>query len=408
MLGRSSSIPLFRVAGINVGANWTWLLAFLYLIVVLTGDYQVMLGEGSINASFAFGVAASALFFLSIIVHEFGHAIVARRNGIGILGIELWMLGGLASLDRDPATPGVEFRVAAAGPLMTLVVALLSLGGAFMIDAGQARDALGFVARPGDDPWLSTLAWLGLVNLFLLAFNLIPAYPLDGGRMARATVWKLTGDRQKATVVAGTLGRAFGWLLIAYGVFLLAATNATVGGMMFVFMGFMLSQSARASIAGGGVYEEALHMTVADVMDREPVVVPGSASVERALNEFFWRYHWPWFPVTNDESKFLGLVEQKQVDDVPEAERPTRLVSQLVDLKEGLRNAVDQDMPLTALLADEQLQGAGALMVTDNDGVLRGVLTLDHARRAFSKALGTAAPKQDESAPAAPDQADRT
>jgi Zn-dependent protease len=376
-----------RIAGIDVGANWTWLIALGYLVLVLSGDYKVMLGADRQEAAFAFAVGVSLLFFASIVLHELGHAIVARRNGIGILGIELWMLGGLASFDRDTDSPGVEFRVSAAGPLVTGLVAAACLGAAFAWDADGAREALSFVSEPGADPWLASLTWLGLVNGVLLAFNLVPAYPLDGGRILRAVAWKVTGDRRRATLFAGHLGRVFGWLLIGYGLLLLFSGNGSLAGVFFVFMGMMLTQSARGAIAGGGRFHEALELTVADVMDRDPVAVPSTASVARALDEFFWRYRWPWFPVVDPAGHFVGLVEQAQVEAVPEEERQARSVADLVDPDRARASTVSDSTPLTALLTNNRLQSAGALMAVDEAGLLSGVVTIDNAKRAFSEAV---------------------
>lgn len=390
MSGRSPSLPLFRIAGISVGANWTWLLALGYFVVVLSGDYKAMLGAEREAAAFAFAVAVSMLFFASIVMHEFGHAIVARRNGIGILGIELWAFGGLASLDRDPDTPGVEFRVAVAGPAVTAAVAVGCLGAAFAWNPDQAREALRFVARPGDNPWLESLAWLGLVNAVLLVFNLIPAYPLDGGRMMRAIVWKLSGDQRKATVWAGQVGRAFGWLLIGYGLVLVFSGGGSFGGLLFVFIGLMLAQSARGAINAGGKYRTALDLTVADVMDREPVVVQSTLSVGRALEEFFWRYHWPWFPVVDPTGHFVGLIEQAKAESVPEGDRPVRVVAELVDDGQAGLSSVSERTPITALLMNPQLKGAGALMAVDDAGLLSGVVTIAGAQRAFNDAVSEA------------------
>src|SRR6476620_9248745 len=124
MLGGGRNMPLFRVAGIQVSVDWSWLLALGYVMFVMVDDYQSLLGPEDQNLAFAYGVGVAFAFFASIILHEFGHAVVARRNNIGILGIDLWMLGGLARMDRDPDTPGAEFRVSAAGPFVTLLLAV--------------------------------------------------------------------------------------------------------------------------------------------------------------------------------------------------------------------------------------------------------------------------------------------
>ncbi|HEV7919118.1 MAG TPA: site-2 protease family protein, partial [Solirubrobacterales bacterium] len=279
-------MPLFRVGGISVGANWTWLLALGYLVVVLTGSFKDILGIDAQNTAFAYAVVVSFLFFGSIILHEFGHAIVARRNGIGVLGIDLWLLGGVAKMDRDPSTPGVDFRVSAGGPLVTALISIVCLGLAFAIDPDQARRLALLDSVPNDNPWVASLAWLGAVNAFILAFNLIPAYPLDGGRIARSIAWRITGNREKATTFAAVLGRGFGYLLVILGVWTLSVGNA-LDGVILIFMGMSLAQSAREATVRGGLLGEASKLTVADVMDRQPVAMPGDVTAERALDEYF-------------------------------------------------------------------------------------------------------------------------
>ncbi|MFY9488678.1 MAG: site-2 protease family protein [Solirubrobacterales bacterium] len=388
MFGGSQGMPLFRVAGINVTANWSWLLALAYVVVVLSGDYESMLGDGEQAQAYIWAVGVSFLFFGSIILHEFGHAIVARRNGIGILGIELWLLGGLAKMDRDPKTPGVEFRVAAAGPLVTFLVSAVCLGAAFAINADQASHLVTFQSEAGDDALLASVVWLGLVNAFLLVFNLIPAYPLDGGRIARATAWRLTGSRERATTFAATLGGAFGYLLIFVGVLLIS--RVPISGVIFIFMGWSLAQSARGARIERNLLGEASSLTVEDVMDRQPVAIGDQISVDRALDEFFWRYKWPWFPVVDTAGRFVGLVEQHAVDLVDEGDRTSRFIGELVAPDSGRARSVPVDTPLTAVLANEGMRDYGALVAIDDQGVMRGVITIEQVQRGLRDAIARA------------------
>lgn len=378
-------MPLFRVSGIPVGVDWTWLLALAYVVITLSGDYQDLLGPDRQAEAFAYAVGVAFAFFGSIVLHEFGHAIVARRNGIGILGIDLWLLGGLAKMDRDPATPGVEFRVAAAGPFVTLLIAISCIGAAYALDPDQASHLLQLETRQGDDPWMAAITTIGTVNLFLLIFNLIPAYPLDGGRIARSIAWRLTGDRRRSTLLAAKLGRVFGYMLIALGIFLLA--KAPISGLIFVFMGFTLAQSARGATIQEGVLGEATSLTVADVMDRQPVTMPGDVSVERALEEYFWRYRWPWFPVTDATGHFMGLIEQQAVERIDEHDRASRHASELIAPDSAKQRAVGEDTPLTAVLANPEIQAYGALMAVDNQGLLSGVITVEQVQRALRDAI---------------------
>ena len=270
-------MPLFRVSGIPVGVDWTWLLALGYVVYILANDYQSILGAGKETEAFLYAAAVALAFFGSIVLHEFGHAIVARRNGIGILGIDLWLLGGLAKMDRDPQTPGVEFRVAAAGPAVTALVAAVCLGGAFAADSGQASHLVQLRTEPGDDAWMAAITSLGTVNVFLLVFNLIPAFPLDGGRIARSIIWRVTGDPKRSMMIAAQIGRVFGWLLIGFGILMLS--RAPLSGVIFIFMGWTISQSARGATMQQTLLGEATALTVADVMDRQPVAMSSRPSM---------------------------------------------------------------------------------------------------------------------------------
>lgn len=389
MFGRTQPLPLFRVAGVSVTAGWSWLLALGYVVFLLSGSFNDVLGPGNDGEAFAYAVVLSFLFFGSIVLHEFGHAVVARRNGIGILGIELWLLGGLAKMDRDPTTPGAEFRVAAAGPLVTAIVAAVCLGVTAAVGPDQFEHLIQMTAREGDAPWLVGVAWLGMVNALLLVFNLFPAYPLDGGRIARAAVWKLTGDEERGTRFAAGLGRVFGALLMIFGIAIIGANP--FGGVIFLYMGFSIMQSARGIVAQRGILGDATRLTVADVMDRQPVVMAGDVSTDRALEEFFWRYHWPWFPVVDLTGRFVGLVEQQQVEGIAETERAARNVGELVDAGSAGDRAIAQDTPLTAVLANHNMRDFGALMAVDDRGVLTGVVTIEQVQRGLRDAIARAA-----------------
>ncbi|MBI5311502.1 MAG: site-2 protease family protein [Actinobacteria bacterium] len=389
MFGGSQPLPLFRVAGVSVTAGWSWLLALGYVVFLLLGSFNDVLGPGKDFEAFAYAVALSFLFFGSIVLHEFGHAIVARRNGVGILGIELWLLGGLAKMDRDPATPGAEFRVAAAGPLVTAVVAAACLGVTAAAGPDQFEHLAQMTAQPGDEPWLVGIAWLGMVNALLLVFNLFPAYPLDGGRIARAAVWKLTGDEARGTSFAAALGRVFGAGLMILGVLLLGGNP--FAGVIFIYMGFSIMQSARGIVAQRGLLGDATRLTVADVMDTRPVVMAGDVSADRALEEYFWRYHWQWFPVVDLSGRFVGLVEQQQAESVDETERAARSVDELVDRSSVPDRSISQDTPLTAVLANHNMRDFGALMAVDDHGVLTGVVTIEQVQRGLRDAIARAA-----------------
>ncbi|MGK2878417.1 MAG: site-2 protease family protein [Solirubrobacterales bacterium] len=393
-------MPLFRAWGIQVSVDWSWLLALGYVMFVMVDDFQQLLGPDQRNLAFAYGVGVAFAFFASIVLHEFGHAIVARRNNIGILGIELWMLGGLAKMDRDPESPGVEFRVSAAGPAVTLALAIGLLGAAYGLNPGPTSELEPLQITAGQEPWIVALTTLGWINVFLLFFNLIPAYPLDGGRIARSIIWKVTGNEQRATKISATLGTYFGYALVGLG--LLLIFRSPLSGFLFIFMGWTLAQSARGATMHNTVLSEARDLRVADVMDRQPVVIPAEASVQKALDEYFWRYRWPWFPVVDEGGQFIGLVEQHSVDRVEEGDRETTFAGDLIAPHSIADRSVRDDTPLTALLANEQIRDYGSLMAIDSSGLLSGVVTIEQVQRALRDAIARATRTEEPDAPAAP------
>jgi Zn-dependent protease len=306
MLGGGGSIQLARIFGIRVGASPSWFVVLFIMIFALSGYFSDTLAASSSSTAYVVAVAGAALFFVSLILHELGHALVARRSGIGISGIDLWFFGGLARMTRDTSSPGEEFRVAVAGPLVTLVIVAACLG------FGASTEA--FTEDGHTTPAQALLGWLAVVNGFLLVFNLVPAFPLDGGRIARAVAWKVTGDRGRGTRFSARLGQGFAYLLIGLGVFLLF-TSDPINGLWFVILGWFLGQAARGAVATSRFTERLEGVTVADVMDTEPVWVPGDEPASRVEDQFFARYRWPWFPVADPTSgHFHGLVTADRVE----------------------------------------------------------------------------------------------
>jgi len=256
--------------------------------------------------------------------------------------------------------------------------------------AGAASDALAFNATSRDGEVVAVLGYLASINVLLLVFNLIPGFPLDGGRIARAIAWRVTGDRTRATRFAGMLGRGFSFLMIGVGIFAFLQ-GAVVTGVWLAIVGVFLGQAARSAVVQTELASRIEGLSVADVMDAEPVAMPADLSVDRAYDEYFLRYRWPWFPVVDADGHLVGLVTEQSVEALPEAVRPSRTVASVMasdssDSESSLR--VDADEPLEALLGREGLVRLGALMAVDSEGRLRGVVTADAVRRALTPALG--------------------
>jgi Zn-dependent protease len=321
-------------------------------------------------------VASAFLLFGSIVLHELGHALSARREGIGTSSIDLWFFGGLARLSRDARTPGEEFRMTVAGPAVTLAIVLLCLG-AGMALAGSHRywQATGFERSASISPTLALVTWLALVNFALLVFNLVPAYPLDGGRLARALVWRLTGDRNRGTQAAARLGQGFAWLLMGLGVF--GLVRGSWSGLYLLLLGFLFGSSARGAIMSSRFSARLEGIRVADIMDQEPVSVPSELPLDRARDEYFLRYRWPWFPVVDRLGRFVGLLHEERAR--AGGERPVAAV-----MVGGEEWRVSDQEPLDGILSSEPLRRLGALVAVDGDGRLRGVVTVEDVRRALA------------------------
>jgi Zn-dependent protease len=376
------SIQLARVFGIRIGADPSWFVVLFLIIWSLSGYYEDLFpGEG--GKTFFLATLSALAFFLSILLHELGHALVAIRNGIPISGIDLWLFGGVAKLERDTDSPGVEFRVAIAGPLVTLAIAALCFGIATLTaNADDAVRAMGFETGTFDEV-TAVLGYLVFINVVVLVFNLIPGFPLDGGRIARALAWWRTGDRNRATRFAARLGRGAGWIMVGLGLVLLLSGNL-IAGVWLAFIGVFLAQAARSAEVQAAFAGRIEGLRVADVMDAEPVAIPAALPLDRALDEFFLRYGWPWFPVVDDAGRLLGIVSREAVDGA-DAERSLAQVGSVMARlgpSSGMRAGIED--ALESVLALDGLRRLGAIMAVDSNGVLRGIVTIDQVRRALA------------------------
>lgn len=382
------SITLFHVRGIRIAVDWSWFLVLFLVIFWLSQFYGDVLGQSSSSSTpFVLAVLSALGFFASIVLHELGHAFVALRRGIGITSIQLWIFGGMARMDRESDSPATEFKVAVAGPLVTLAIVVVLAAIGLLAAGGEGfGKAVLIESNSGVSGVLAMVGWLATINLLVLVFNLLPAFPMDGGRIVRAIAWWRTGNRTSATRFAAGLGRVFAWLFVAGGL-LLIFDGYLFSGVWLALIGFVVNGSARAATAQTTITSRISELTVSDVMDREPVAIPGKLSVEQALDEYFLRYRWSWFPVVDAAHRFLGLVIRDKADEVPETSRTTSLISELIesDSDDGTFQVRD-DAPLDSLLANRTMRRFGAVMAVDEDGRLSGVITAEQVGRALRDA----------------------
>jgi len=285
------SFTLFRIRGIKISVDWSWFLILFFLIFWMADFFGDLLDESAASTvPFGLAVLSTAGFFGSILLHELGHAVVARRNGIGITGIQLWIFGGMARMDREAETPRVEMKVALAGPAVTLaIVVALTAGGVAAVGWDEFRNAAILETTAGVSGVVAMVAWLATINLLVLIFNLIPAFPMDGGRVARAIAWWRSGNRTSATRFAANLGRVLAYVIMAGGLALIFAGDL-FAGVWLAMIGMVINGSARGAAMQTKITSKISEVRVADVMDREPVAIPGELSVEQALDEYCLRY----------------------------------------------------------------------------------------------------------------------
>jgi Zn-dependent protease/CBS domain-containing protein len=354
-------IDVFRVAGIQIAIDYSWLVIFLLVLWSLSAGYFPRAYPGyDPTAYWGIGAAATILFFASVVVHELAHALVANRLGQPVRRITLFIFGGMAHLSREPSNPRTEIGIAAVGPATSFALAGLFWAVAAGLDNAGAAPL-----------WIAMFQYLGFINLSLAVFNLLPGFPLDGGRIVRGILWLRSGDLRRATARAADWGSGIGFGLMALGV-LQIFTGALVGGLWLVFIGMFLRGAAQSSYQSMMVEQALGGARVRDLMIPDPVVAPADITVNQAIENLFLRHGFGGFPVARD-GEIEGLVSLRQVRVCPSEERTRRRVRDIMQPMDG-RNAI----PSTASVGDalgRMVDGdCGRLLVTDGGHVV-GLIT---------------------------------
>ena len=354
---------LFALLGFDVSVDFSWLfLALLIVWSLATGVFPHHSPGLSSQAYWWMGVAGALGLFASIIIHEFSHSLVARRFGIPMEGITLFIFGGVAKMNQEPPGPKAEFFMAIAGPIASIGigVGILLMGGLVPIDGlpGALR---------------ALLKYLGTINLVLAGFNLIPAFPLDGGRILRSALWAWKGDIRKATRTAAAFGSAFGWVLIGLGVFSLF-TGAFIVGLWYILIGMFVRHASDMSYQQLVIRQTLKGEPVQRFMTGDPLTVPPDITVERFVNDYVYKYHHKMFPVDGNGAHPY-CITTGDIREIPRDQWPSHTVAEFARVC-SVENAVDQNADAIATLARMQRTGNSRFMVTDETGVLRGVVTL--------------------------------
>jgi Zn-dependent protease/CBS domain-containing protein len=360
----TSSISLGRIFGIRIGINWSWLVVFALIAWTLASGIFPRTNPGLSDGTYVWmAIVASVIFFASLLLHELGHALQARREGMEIEGITLWLFGGVARFKGMFRSAGAEFRIAIAGPLVSLALGLLFALAAWAISSRQTIDAVS--------------AWLGYINLSLLVFNMLPALPLDGGRVLRSALWQFGGSFRWATRVAAATGRGFALLFIGAGVFLLIF-QGTFSGAWLAFMGWFLLHAATGEDRFLLVQDALGDLRVGDLMVRDPVTVEPRMSIGRFMDEVARSRRYTTYPVV-DDGRPVGLLAFRCVADVPRSEWDTRRVGDCMIGRERVP-VLRKDEPAVDGLADLSQTDVNRGFVLDGERLAGFISITDLAR----------------------------
>ena len=362
-----------RVAGVELAIHPSWLV-IAFLVTYSLAEFQLpeQFDGWSTATYWVVGATTALLFFASVLAHELSHALVARRFGLKVEGITLFIFGGATSIDEDSRTAREEAVIAIAGPAMSIAIGAALIG----LDAVTDQPQLG-----------ALLGWLGFINLLLGAFNLIPGFPMDGGRVLRAILWRLRGDRLSATRNAALVGRGVAYLLIGFGVFLALRPGGTIfSGVWLALIGWFLSNAAEATMAQAGIERSLRGVRVRDAMELEPPSVSPNERVADLVQERLLRGEERAFLVRHDDGGLAGIVTLGDVRRLPREQWPGARVTDVMT-RYGDLATTRPDTAMVDALRLLQEREIGQLPVVDGDGrnpvgmvTRRGILRLLEAR----------------------------
>ena len=375
---RRGVVELFKVAGVQVEVDFSWIIVFVLIYWSLSAGYFPLQYPGHTTGEYwLVGLAATILFFASVLGHELSHAALANWLGEGVDRITLFIFGGMAHLSGEPKSAANELKIAAVGPLSSIVfAAFFWLIGAMIGSAG------------GPTLWTAVFRYLAFINLALAVFNLLPGFPLDGGRLLRAFLWQRWGNMRRATARAADWGAGIAWALIGLGTLEIFA-GGLIGGLWLIFIGLFLRGAATTSYQSVVVEQMLGQIRVADLMIPNPVSLAPDLSVSDAVEKFFLHYGYAGFPVVSD-GRALGILSLGQVRDCPPGERASKAVGDVM-LPIAPNITIAPDAPISDALHRMAEADVGRLLVMDNRRMI-GLITRSAIARFVQLKAQLAAP----------------
>lgn len=353
---------LFKLLGFSVSVDVSWgIILFLVVWSLAKGAFPAYYPNLSMQTYWVMGVVGALGLFISIIIHEFSHSLVARKYGMDIKGITLFVFGGVAEMKDEPETPKIEFLMAIAGPIASLLLSLL-FGALY-----QAAVTLGLPV-----PIVAILGYLGAINLLLAIFNMIPAFPTDGGRVLRSILWWIKGDIRWATRTASRIGVLFAMFIIFIG-FMNMIQGNVIGGVWWILIGSFLFSAANSSYQSLLIKQSFAGKSVKEYMNTDPVTVPSHITLQEFVDEYLYRYHYKMFPVIQ-EGRISGLITLNALKAVPQEKWPTMQVSEIMQ-KASKENTLPAAMSVHEAMLAMNESGISRMLV-EAHGKITGIITL--------------------------------
>jgi Zn-dependent protease/predicted transcriptional regulator len=364
-----AQIKLGRIFGIQIGLHYSWLIIALLVALSLAAQFHAVNPQWGEVTIWATANVTAALFFVSIILHELSHAAVAKSRGLPVRSITLFALGGVAQIEKDATDPKTEFWMAIVGPIASVIIGAVCLGLASVLGWRASTAAA--------TPLVAMLMWLGVINIALGVFNMIPGYPLDGGRVLRAIVWWVTGDADRATRIASLSGQFVAFVFIVWGVFRFF-NGAGFGGLWMAFIGWFLLDAARASYAHLKITETLLGIRVGDVMTQDCPRVDGLDNLQTLVDEHLLRTGQRCF-VVEEKGQVAGIITPHEVKAVPRTRWPYTTVDEVMQPLDRL-HTVGPDTSVTEALETMGREDVNQLPVI-KDGRIAGIISRSHILR---------------------------
>src|ERR1043166_8101938 len=361
-----AQIKLGRIFGVEIGLHYSWFLIALLITFSLAEQFRLTNADWSPGLRWGLAIITAILFFASIVVHELSHALVAKARNLPVRSITLFALGGIAQIERDAADAKTEFWMGIIGPITSLVIGILCLVVALL---------LGWVPpQLPQTPVAAMLVWLGVINIALAIFNMIPGFPLDGGRVLRGLIWWITGNAKRATTIAARIGQVIAFMMIVYGV-MEFFSGAGFKGLWLAFIGWFLLSASRESYAQMAITEGLRRLRVADVMSRDYLTVDAYSNLQTFAEEHVMRTGRRFF-VVNLNGRPEGIITPAEIAAVPRARWPYTTVADVMQPLDRVRS-VRADTPVTDAL---ELMGSHDLnqLPVITDGSVVGVISRAH------------------------------